>query len=58
MIFDPVDGANPFLARAGGDRLINVAISRAQSQVVLFLSDGDLANKMLNQIASLASNSG
>lgn len=54
VIFDPVDGSNAFLKGTEGDRLINVAISRAQSWAILFLSDIDLSNSTLRRIAELA----
>lgn len=54
VIFDPVDGAGDFLSGAEGDRLINVAISRAQSQVIAYLSKEDLKNETLRRISVLA----
>jgi hypothetical protein len=54
VIFDPVDGASKFLSGAEGDRLINVAISRAKAQVVVFISQSDQQNKTLRRIAILA----
>jgi superfamily I DNA and/or RNA helicase len=54
VIFDPVDGASPFLGGVDGDRLINVAISRAQAQLVIFASDHDLTNPTLRKIADVA----
>ena len=55
MLFDPVDAAGKFLTGELGDRLLNVALSRAMAQVIVFLSDGDLSNKRAAQIAALAS---
>ncbi len=54
VLFDPVNGASAFLEGRQGERLINVAISRAQSQVSLFLSAGDLRHPVLRYIAQLA----
>lgn len=53
VIFDPVDGSSEFLSGDDGDRLINVAISRAQAQVVIFLSKDDTQNTTLGRIAVL-----
>jgi hypothetical protein len=53
VIFDPVQGENGFLNTEEAQRLINVAISRAQARLVLILSAGDRKNPMLNQIANL-----
>lgn len=58
VIFDPVDGAGDFLKGADGDRLINVAISRAQTQVVIALSQKDRENRTLDQIARMAGSAG
>ncbi len=53
MLFDPVYGAGDFLNGAPGDRLINVAISRAMQHVFIFLSQGDFTNPTLRRIARL-----
>ncbi len=53
VIFDPVQGENGFLNTEEAQRLINVALSRAQARLVLVLSPGDRKNPMLNQIANL-----
>jgi hypothetical protein len=50
VLFDPVDGAQPFLRTEEAGRLINVALSRAQAKVVVYLSPGDLTNPMLAPI--------
>jgi hypothetical protein len=50
VLFDPVDGAQPFLQTEEAQRLINVALSRAQGKVVVFLSPGDAANPLLAPI--------
>jgi DNA replication ATP-dependent helicase Dna2 len=52
VVFDPVDGASPFFARLG-DRLVNVALSRAQARLVLLFSPRDLQNCTLRQVAEL-----
>jgi DNA replication ATP-dependent helicase Dna2 len=51
VLFDPVEGDSGFFAGASGRRLINVALSRAQAQVYLFLSSRDLHNPVLDRIA-------
>ncbi len=53
VIFDPVQGENGFLNTEEAQRLINVALSRAQARLVLVLSPGDHKNPMLHQIANL-----
>jgi hypothetical protein len=50
VFFDPVDGAQPFLQTQEANRLLNVALSRAQAKVVLFLSAVDGANPLLAPI--------
>ena len=47
VLFDPVDGAQPFLQTEAARRLVNVALSRAQAKVVAFLSATDTANPLL-----------
>lgn len=54
VLFDPVDGDSEFLSGVEGRRLINVALSRAMRQLVLFLSEADLGNPVLRQVAGLA----
>lgn len=54
VIFDPVDGSSEFLCGEEGNRLINVAISRAKAQVVMFLSQTDRQNRTLRRIYELA----
>ncbi|MBB3193161.1 DEAD/DEAH box helicase [Roseateles terrae] len=50
VLFDPADGRQPFLQTEEAQRLINVALSRAQAKVVLYLSAGDLTNPLLAPI--------
>jgi len=50
VLFDPVDGRQPFLQTEEAQRLINVALSRAQAKVVLYLSAGDVTNPLLAPI--------
>ena len=50
VLFDPVDGAQPFLRTEEARRLVNVALSRAQAKVVLLLSAADAANPLLAPI--------
>lgn len=55
VLFDPVEAGSKFLNGELGDRLLNVALSRAMAQVVVYLSEGDMTNPRVAQIASLAS---
>jgi hypothetical protein len=50
VLFDPVDGAQPFLQTEGAQRLVNVALSRAQAKVVVYLSPTDAASPLLAPI--------
>jgi hypothetical protein len=50
LLFDPADGSQPFLQTEEAQRLINVALSRAQAKVVVFLSPADAANPLLAPI--------
>ncbi len=50
VLFDPADGAQPFLRTEQAQRLINVALSRAQAKVVVYLSPADAANPLLAPI--------
>jgi DNA replication ATP-dependent helicase Dna2 len=50
VLFDPVDGAQPFLQTEDAQRLINVALSRAQAKLLVFLSAGDERNPLLAPI--------
>jgi hypothetical protein len=54
VLFDPVEAGSKFLNGELGDRLLNVALSRAMAQVIVFLSQGDMTNRRVAQIASLA----
>ena len=51
VLFDPADGAQPFLQTEEASRLINVALSRAQCKVVVYLSPADHTNPLLAAIA-------
>ncbi|MDP4302372.1 DEAD/DEAH box helicase [Leptothrix discophora] len=51
VLFDPVDGRQPFLQTEDARRLVNVALSRAQAKVIVYLAEGDAqANPVLGQI--------
>lgn len=54
VLFDPVEAGSKFLSGNLGDRLLNVAISRAMARLFLFLSDGDKNNPKVAQIVALA----
>ncbi len=53
VLFDPVDGNGDFLDGEDGDSLINVAVSRAQSRLVLFLSELDCQARTLRRVAEI-----
>jgi len=53
VIFDPVAGDQEFLRNEEGKRLINVALSRAQAKIILFLSQQDLHNPVFSQIDNI-----
>lgn len=50
VFFDPADGTQPFLRTDEARRLLNVALSRAQAKVVIYLSPADLTNEVLAPI--------
>jgi hypothetical protein len=50
VLFDPADGAQPFLQTEEAQRLVNVALSRAQVKVVVYLSPADAGNPLLAPI--------
>lgn len=50
VLFDPADGAQPFLQTEQAQRLVNVALSRAQAKIVVYLSPADMANPLLAPI--------
>ena len=50
VLFDPVDGAQPFLRTEEARRLLNVALSRAQARLVIYLSAADAASPLLAPI--------
>ncbi|HEX5684340.1 MAG TPA: DEAD/DEAH box helicase [Ideonella sp.] len=50
VLFDPADGAQPFLRTEQAQRLVNVALSRAQAKIVVYLSPADAANPLLAPI--------
>jgi DNA replication ATP-dependent helicase Dna2 len=47
VLFDPADGAQPFLHGEEAQRLLNVALSRAQAKLVVFVSGADAAAPFL-----------
>lgn len=57
VLFDPVRGDSSWLKSREGERLINVAISRAKARLVITLSRGDRQNVILDLIAQIAENS-
>jgi DNA replication ATP-dependent helicase Dna2 len=50
VLFDPADGAQPFLQSEEAQRLMNVALSRAQAKVLIYLSPADATNPTLARI--------
>ena len=50
VLFDPADGAQRFLQTPATERLLNVALSRAQAKVLLFMSRADAANPLLGKV--------
>ena len=50
VLFDPADGSQPFLQTPEARRLLNVALSRAQAKIVVFLSAADALNPLLAPI--------
>lgn len=54
VLFDPVEAGSKFLSGGLGDRLLNVALSRAMARLFLFLSDGDMNSPKVAQIVALA----
>jgi len=50
VLFDPADGAQPFLQTEEAQRLVNVALSRAQAKVIVYLSPVDATNPLLAPI--------
>ncbi|MEY4751673.1 MAG: hypothetical protein RIQ60_3887 [Pseudomonadota bacterium] len=50
LLFDPVDGSQPFLQTEEAGRLVNVALSRAQAKLVVYLSATDALNPLLAPI--------
>jgi len=50
VLFDPADGTQPFLHGEEAQRLLNVALSRPQAKLVLFVSAGDAAAPFLGPL--------
>ena len=47
VLFDPADGAQPFLQGEAAQRLLNLALSRAQAKLVVIVSAADAASPFL-----------
>lgn len=56
VLFDPVDGSSRFLNGPAGNRLLNVAFSRAKTHLIVAMSSNDKGNPKLAGIARLARN--
>ena len=50
VLFDPADASQPFLHGEAAQRLLNVAMSRAQAKLVLFVSPADAASPLLSPL--------
>ena len=55
IIFDPVDATSSFLRGKEGDRLINVAISRAQAHVIIPYHASELTNPTISRLQHISS---
>ena len=53
VLFDPVQGDSPFLQTESAEQLINVALSRAQARLVVFLSPEDQKNPLLRRLVDI-----
>lgn len=56
VIFDPALGDSPFLKTEDAERLINVALSRAEAQLIIIISPGDRRNPLFDRIATILGN--
>ncbi len=56
VIFDPALGDSPFLKTEDAERLINVAISRAEAQLIIMIAPGDRVNPLFDRIATVIEN--
>ncbi len=54
VIFDPVDASSTFFSGSDGDRLINVAISRAKAHVIIPYHATDLRKPAMKQMHNIA----
>ncbi len=52
VIFDPVCPSSEFVSDAGGVRLINVALSRAKSRLIVLMQRDWIENRFLQSLAS------
>ena len=52
VIFDPVCPSSEFVSDAGGMRLINVALSRAKSRLIVLMQRDWIENRFLQSLAS------
>ena len=56
VIFDPTLGDSPFLKTEDAERLVNVAISRAEAQLIIIIAPSDRRNLLFDRIASIIEN--
>ena len=54
VVFDPVDASSSFFNGPDGDRIINVAISRAKAHVVIPYHVNDLRKPAMKQMHGIA----
>jgi hypothetical protein len=54
VLFDPVDATHQFLKGGEAERIINVALSRAQARLVVALSASDETNPIFAKVAKVA----
>lgn len=55
VVFDPVDASSQFLSGKEGERLINVAVSRAKAHIIIPYHRDDLKNPSLSKIHGITS---
>ncbi len=53
IVFDCVHASNPFLNSPEGNRLLNVAMSRAKRRLIMLWSEGDLGNPTIRKIVEV-----
>lgn len=54
VVFDPVDASSQFFSGTEGERLINVAVSRAKAHIIIPYHNDDLRHPSLSKIHGIA----